>query len=184
MAPYPCRSKASAGVATTYVGQSADGAYAILSAADERITVAQGQITVTPNLATFTGEYDGRSAAEIALADAESALANLTASGQRTREYYVDAQLNHLLTSTQTLSGGLRWTRATVFNLYPSSVNVARDFSWRLSYITNLSPRTTTTVGLRRQITHTPPSSTGSGDSNETTVGLRSEEHTSELQSH
>ena len=96
----------------------------------------------------------------------------LLSNGQRTREYYVDAQLNHLLTSTQTLSGGLRWTRATVFNLYPSSVNVARDFSWRLSYITNLSPRTTTTVGLRRQITHTPPSSTGSGDSNETTVGL------------
>ncbi len=54
-----------------------------------RITIAEGQLTVEPDFAQVGANYDGRTQAEKALADAEAALAVFQASGGRVQSYTV-----------------------------------------------------------------------------------------------
>ncbi|MBI5926159.1 MAG: TIGR03016 family PEP-CTERM system-associated outer membrane protein [Aquabacterium sp.] len=71
-------------------------------------------------------------------------------------EYFLDTQLTHQLTRLNSLTGGLRWSRAhntTMLN-GNSDFSHSREFSWRASLDTQLTPDTTATYGLRRQITH------------------------------
>jgi uncharacterized protein (PEP-CTERM system associated) len=80
--------------------------------------------------------------------------------GNQTKEYYFDAQLNHQLTPDATLAVGARWTQASSYQLLTDTLTLSRDFSWRMNYNISLSPRTTATLGVRRQIAHNPsPSS-------------------------
>lgn len=73
----------SALVAGTYVWSAA------LTNGTERITCGQGQLTLTPNLATITTPYDGRSAAQIALASCEAAMATFNATGGKVKKYEI-----------------------------------------------------------------------------------------------
>lgn len=82
------------------------------------------------------------------------------AASTRTKEYYFDAQVNHQLTTYSTVSTGLRWTRALTTPTDTGVVTLSRDFSWRASLNTTLSPHTTATMGLRRQLTHNPSTTT------------------------
>lgn len=80
--------------------------------------------------------------------------------GTRTKEYYFDAQVNHQLTTYSTVSTGLRWTRAWTTPTDTGAATLSRDFTWRASLNTTLSPQTTATMGLRRQLTHNPSTTT------------------------
>jgi uncharacterized protein (PEP-CTERM system associated) len=92
-------------------------------------------------------------------------------SQSRTKEYYFDAQLNHQLTPYSTVTGGLRWTRARFTPSDPiTPATLSRDFSWRALLSTTLTPNTTATMGLKRQLTHNP--STTSSDEATMFVGL------------
>lgn len=71
------------------------------------------------------------------------------------KEYYFDTQISHRLTPESTLTGGLRWTR-TYTTLTNQDTRRGRDFSWNAAFNQQLNPRTTTTIGLRRLITHNP----------------------------
>lgn len=86
--------------------------------------------------------------------------------GNRTKEHYLDAQLNHQLTPQSTLSGGLRWTRARTVALGTQTDTLAREFSWRAALSTNLARDTSATMGLRRQITHTAASASAAAATN------------------
>lgn len=70
-------------IAGTYVWSSA------LTSAAERITCGQGQLVLTPNLANIAGPYDGRSAAQIALAGCEAAMATFNATGGKVKKYEI-----------------------------------------------------------------------------------------------
>ena len=54
-----------------------------------RVTLAVGDFTVLQDLVTAGGNYDPRTKAEIALADAETALATFQKSGGRLKEYTI-----------------------------------------------------------------------------------------------
>jgi len=56
-----------------------------------RVTIAEGELKVEPDLATQTN-YDGRTVAEKALADAEAALATFQASGGRIQHYTIGSR--------------------------------------------------------------------------------------------
>ena len=62
---------------------------AILSRQTERFTVGQGRVTVQLDITTVTTAWDGRSAAQKALADCEAALADVSVSGLRTKKYKI-----------------------------------------------------------------------------------------------
>jgi len=101
----------------------------------------------------------------------DSPSATLLTSMPRTKEYFFDAQLNHQLTQRSSVATGLRWTRATstpLDNTAPAMLS--RDFTWRASFNTTLTPETTTTLGVKRQLTHNP--STTSSDESAMFVGL------------
>jgi len=59
------------------------------SSTANRFTLATGRVTVKPDLATVGAGYDGRSQAEIALAQARAAFANFSATGGRVRSYTI-----------------------------------------------------------------------------------------------
>lgn len=65
---------------------------ATVTLSGQRYTVAEGSLTVLPDLAQQVAGYDGRSLAEKALADAEAALANFRASGGRIKSYTIGAR--------------------------------------------------------------------------------------------
>lgn len=54
-----------------------------------RLTIAEGELTVEPDLALAGGNYDNRTVAEKALSDAENALAMFRASGGRLQDYTI-----------------------------------------------------------------------------------------------
>lgn len=62
---------------------------AALTGSGERITLGTGEAQILANLASAGANYDGRSVAEIALADAEAALSTFRASHGRTRSYTI-----------------------------------------------------------------------------------------------
>lgn len=88
---------------------------AVLTAAGERYTVGTGSLTVAPNLAYASAGYDSRTQAEIALADAEAALANLTASGARTKQYTIGGRSAQYYTAAELIAAVNFW-RLKVIN--------------------------------------------------------------------
>ncbi len=89
------------------------GAYwwsAALTATGQRITVGRGEFSVAANLASVIAPgYDGRSVAEIAMADAEAALANLTASGQRMKSYSIGSRTAQYYTAVELIAAISYW---------------------------------------------------------------------------
>lgn len=68
------------------------GAYTVVAQlikAGERLTVGNGRLTILPDITSAAAGYDGRSQAEKALADAESALASFKASQGKIKKYKI-----------------------------------------------------------------------------------------------
>lgn len=82
---------------------------------------------------------------------------DLEAGPLRSRETYVDTQLTHQLTPDNSLTGGLRWGRVRALQAQTGEAVVSRDFVMRAAFNTKLTPNTTATMGLKRQITHNTP---------------------------
>ena len=83
---------------------------AILTATNARITVLQGEINIKQDLSAVTSEvFDGRSIAEIALSDAESALNNLTASGKKTKKYTIGTRNAEYYTAAELIIAISYW---------------------------------------------------------------------------
>jgi hypothetical protein len=74
-----------------------------------RVTAAQGTLTITPDLSLATVGYDSRSVAEKALADAEAALANLTASGKKMKQYSIGSRAATYYTAAELISAIQYW---------------------------------------------------------------------------
>jgi hypothetical protein len=62
---------------------------AVLTATNFRLVVGSGELTVLPDLAALTAQYDGRTVAETALADAEAAYSNFVMSGGLVKDYTI-----------------------------------------------------------------------------------------------
>lgn len=82
---------------------------AILTATGERITVARGEVSIAQDIVAATTGFDGRSTAERALSDAESALANLTASGKKTKKYTIGQRNAEYYTAAELLVAISYW---------------------------------------------------------------------------
>jgi flagellar basal body P-ring protein FlgI len=83
---------------------------AILTATGERITVARGEISIAQDLAGVTSQtFDGRSTAEKSLSDAELALANLTASGKKTKKYTIGTRNAEYYTAAELIQAISYW---------------------------------------------------------------------------
>lgn len=87
-----------------------------------------------------------------------------------TKASFIDLQLNHQLTPQSALSAGLRWARAQSGAGLAGPGQSSRDFGMRASYATSLTPNTRATLGVQRQITHTP--STTSSEETALIAGL------------
>jgi hypothetical protein len=59
------------------------------SSTTNRFTLANGRVTIKPDLSDVAAGYDGRTQAEIALAQARAAFANFSATGGRVRSYTI-----------------------------------------------------------------------------------------------
>lgn len=83
---------------------------AILTASNERITVARGEVTIAQDLSAITApNFDGRSVAETALADAEAALANLHSSGKKTKKYSIGTRNAEYYTAPELIAAISYW---------------------------------------------------------------------------
>lgn len=83
---------------------------AILTATNERITAARGEISIAQDLAAVTSStFDGKSTAEKALADAEAALANLHASGKKTKKYTIGQRNAEYYTAPELIAAISYW---------------------------------------------------------------------------
>jgi hypothetical protein len=80
-------------------GQYTFAAY--VKATGVRVTAATGSLTITPDISLGNVGFDSRSQAEVALADAEIALANLTSSGKRMKEYSIGSRSAKYYTATE-----------------------------------------------------------------------------------
>lgn len=87
----------------------------------------------------------------------------------QTRQYYAESQLTHQLTPQSSLTGGLRWSRASERAIGAGTI-LSRDFSWRLALNTSLTRDATATLGLRRVLRHAP--STSSAEETALFLGL------------
>lgn len=77
---------------------------AIITGGGERLTVGSGQLPVLTDLSSVSADgYDGRTAAEKALTDAEAALADLTASGKRVKKYTIGSRNAEYYTAAELL---------------------------------------------------------------------------------
>jgi hypothetical protein len=89
------------------------GAYwwsAYLSLGADRITAGSGQLLVLADLGAMTADgFDGRSLAQKALADAEKALAELTASGKTTKKYAIGTRNAEYFTSAELIEAINFW---------------------------------------------------------------------------
>lgn len=89
---------------------------AIISVAGIRLTVGSGELVVLANLSAIaTDGYDGRTMAEKSLADAEAALADLTASGKRVKKYQIGTRNAEYYTAAELLVAINYW-RVRVMN--------------------------------------------------------------------
>jgi hypothetical protein len=82
---------------------------AYVKATGVRITAATGELTITPDLSLAAVGYDPRSPAERSLADAEAALANLTASGQKRKEYSIGSRSAKYYTAAELIQAISYW---------------------------------------------------------------------------
>lgn len=62
---------------------------AILTQGSERITATSGRASITTDLASVTLPFDGRTAAQIALANCEAAMATFNATGGKVKKYEI-----------------------------------------------------------------------------------------------
>lgn len=79
----------------TAAGNLVAGKYwweAVITGNGERVTIASGELAITVNLANAGANYDGRSLAEKALADAETALAQYKVSGGKIKSYTIGSR--------------------------------------------------------------------------------------------
>jgi hypothetical protein len=76
---------------------------AYITASGVRITAGQGELTVTANLQTATTGYDGRTQAEKALADAETALATFRSTAGRIKKYTIGSRTAEYETAAELL---------------------------------------------------------------------------------
>lgn len=88
-------------------GQYTFAAYA--KATGARVTAATGTFTITPDVSLGNIGFDSRSTAEKALADAEAALANLTSSGKRVREYSIGSRSAKYYTAAELIAAISYW---------------------------------------------------------------------------
>lgn len=82
-------------LSTSDSGTLTDGTYwyaAQLTATGKRITIAEGELTVEPDLAAAVAGYTQQTQAEKALAAAEAALATFQASGGRVQAYTIGSR--------------------------------------------------------------------------------------------
>jgi hypothetical protein len=83
---------------------------ATLTATGERITVARGEITIAQDLSTVNSStFDGRSTAELSLADAELALSNLHSSGKKTKKYTIGTRNAEYYTAPELIAAISYW---------------------------------------------------------------------------
>lgn len=81
-----------------------------LTATGERITVARGEVNVEADVAAVVSPtYDGRSTAEKALSDAELSLANLHASGKKTKKYTIGTRNAEYYTAPELIAAISYW---------------------------------------------------------------------------
>lgn len=103
---------------TTQSAALTPGLYAFaayIKAAGVRVTAASGELTITPDISGAVAGYDTRSTAEKALADAEAALSNLTASGKKVREYTIGSRAAKYYTAAE-LVEAIKYWRIRVAN--------------------------------------------------------------------
>lgn len=62
---------------------------AILTKGSERITATSGKLAITTDLASTTAPFDGRTTAQIALANCEAAMATFNATGGKVKRYEI-----------------------------------------------------------------------------------------------
>ena len=82
---------------------------AYVKATGIRVTAATGNFTITPDITLGSTGFDSRSLAERALADAELALANLTSSGKRMREYSIGSRSAKYYTAAELIAAISYW---------------------------------------------------------------------------
>lgn len=78
-----------------------------------------------------------------------NALTTVLGSGGRTRDRYVDTQLNHRVTPLSTLSAGVRFSRAESISLLTGTTTSTRELGLRLTMSAWMSPRSQVVGGLR-----------------------------------
>lgn len=83
-------------LATTDSATLTPGTYywaAYVSKTGERFTAAQGELTITANIAVAAAGYDGRTLAAKALADAEAALATFKSTQGKIKKYMINSRM-------------------------------------------------------------------------------------------
>lgn len=88
---------------------------AYIKATGVRITAGSGELTVSADLSAVSGVFDGRSAAEIALAAAESALATFKSTSGLVKSYTIGGRTMQFQDATQIL-GIISYWRGRVLN--------------------------------------------------------------------
>lgn len=88
---------------------------AILTATNERITIARGEVNVAPDITAQVANFDGRSQAERALADAEAALASFKSSQGKIKKYVIGSRQMEFATIPELLECISYW-RVRVIN--------------------------------------------------------------------
>jgi hypothetical protein len=81
----------------------------VVSMSGQRYTVGSGTLVILPDLSAQVAGYDGRSLAEKSLADAEAALADLSASGKRVKEYTIGTRGAKYYTASELLVAVNYW---------------------------------------------------------------------------
>lgn len=66
---------------------------AILTSGAERITASNGKLSITTDLASTTAPFDGRTTAQIALANCEAAMATFNATGGKVKKYEIAGRI-------------------------------------------------------------------------------------------
>lgn len=103
----------------------AAGAYvwsAVLTTGTERITCGQGQFALTPNLATVSGPYDGRTVAQVALANCEASMATFNATGGKVRKYEIAGRTMEFQSIADLMRLHAFWTARVLTEKTASSV--------------------------------------------------------------
>lgn len=121
---------------------------------------------------TFTGRRNVLNFAGGMVRTSPLTIRDVAAPGPTTTQYYLDCNLDHRLTPFSTLSAGLRWSRLRTFQPISPEPTLSRDFSWRASVNTVLTPNTNATLGFRRLLAHNHNPLPTSNDESGAFVGL------------